>query len=187
MKRGGILIAVVALFCLLASGVVFAQTAAPEEQAGSTAMAAPAGSTGTAVPAEKAPMPAKVVKLHEVKAGEDLHLIAGYYYGDARQWKKIWALNKKELRNPNWLVIGQMIKVEVGPNWQPKFSMEQYIAQRGVAATVHKPGEPSKRTIYVHEKEDVHSTATPRLLEESPGEAQPQPRQGNTQDQGAPK
>jgi hypothetical protein len=176
MKRGGILIAVVALFCLLASGVVFAQNAAPEAQAGATV---------SAVPAEKAPMPTKLIKLHEVKAGEDLHLIAGYYYGDARQWKKIWALNKKELRNPNRIEIGQMIKVEVGPNWQPKFSMEQYIAQRGVAATVRKPGEPAKKTTYIHEKEDVHSTATPRLLEESPGDSQPQ--QGNTQDSGAPR
>ena len=27
--------------------------------------------------------------LHQVERGQDLHLIAGYYYGDARQWERI--------------------------------------------------------------------------------------------------
>ena len=32
--------------------------------------------------------------LHEVHAGDDLRLIAGYYYGDTRQWEKIWRANR---------------------------------------------------------------------------------------------
>jgi len=172
MKRAGMIVMVFGLF-LVWSWVVFAQesgatapTAAP-----TAAPAAPAVPETPAVPAAPGPMPSKVLKMHQVKAGEDLHLIAAYYYGDARQWKKVWELNKKEIRNPNRIEINQVIKVEVEPNWQPKFDMDKYLASRGLAG-VGKKG-PAKKTTYVREKEEVHSTATPMLLTEPPREEAP--------------
>ena len=188
MKRERILLAIVSLFVLLLSGVVLAQ------ESGSTTKAVPeAGATANAIPASEAPtapaveapaapaapvkeqMPSKVVKLHEVKSGEDLHLISAYYYGDARQWKKIWELNKKEIRNPNRIEIGQILKVEVEPGWQPKFNMDQYLSQRGVGG-LGKKAVSNKKTTYVREREEVHATATPRLLEEAPAQGgQPAP------------
>lgn len=39
--------------------------------------------------------------LHQVVAGDDLRLIAGYYYGDTRQWERIWQANRDQVRNPN--------------------------------------------------------------------------------------
>jgi len=34
---------------------------------------------------------------HSIRSGDNLHLIAGYYYGDPRQWQKIWKTNRKTL------------------------------------------------------------------------------------------
>ena len=47
--------------------------------------------------------------LHEVHAGDDLRLIAGYYYGDTRQWEKIWRANRDVIRNPNRIERGSYL------------------------------------------------------------------------------
>ena len=156
MKLKGIILVIVGLFVLMSAGAAYAQD------------------TGSK-PADAA-MPQKVIRVHEVKTGEDLHLIAGYYYGDSRQWKKIWEFNKKEIRNPNRISVGQMINVEVEAGWQPKFSMEQYLSQRGVPRAAG-PGVkgPTRQTKYVYEKEEVHSTVAPKLLEETGAETQAPP------------
>jgi hypothetical protein len=49
--------------------------------------------------------------LHEVRTGDNLHLIAGYYYGDARQWERIWEANREQLGNPNRLERGAWLRV----------------------------------------------------------------------------
>jgi hypothetical protein len=49
--------------------------------------------------------------LHQVMPGDDLHLIAGYYYGDARQWERIWQANKAQIRNPNLIERGALLRV----------------------------------------------------------------------------
>jgi hypothetical protein len=49
--------------------------------------------------------------IHEVLAGDCLHLIAGYYYGDARLWERIWNANRQLVRNPNVLVSGSFLVV----------------------------------------------------------------------------
>ena len=52
---------------------------------------------------------------HTVIAGDNLHLLAGYYHGDPRQWKRIWKLNRKSLRAPGLLVPGSVLRVEPDP------------------------------------------------------------------------
>jgi hypothetical protein len=59
--------------------------------------------------AASAPAPQEV--MHEVLPGDCLHLIAGYYYGDARLWPRIWKANKQLLRNPNVVELGSVLVV----------------------------------------------------------------------------
>jgi hypothetical protein len=49
--------------------------------------------------------------LHQVMPGDDLHLIAGYYYGDARQWERIWEANRDRIRNPNRIQRGALLRI----------------------------------------------------------------------------
>jgi hypothetical protein len=49
--------------------------------------------------------------LHEVLPGDNLHLIAGYYYGDARQWERIWQANRKPIPNPNRIERGMVLHI----------------------------------------------------------------------------
>ncbi len=49
--------------------------------------------------------------LHEVLPGDDLRLIAGYYYGDARQWKHIWKTNRAQIKNPNRIEQGSLLRI----------------------------------------------------------------------------
>jgi hypothetical protein len=62
-----------------------------------------------------APQPATAAAtgdlLHEVTPGDGLRLIAGYYYGDTRQWTRIWTANRDQLRNPNRLELGRILVI----------------------------------------------------------------------------
>jgi hypothetical protein len=49
--------------------------------------------------------------IHQVMPGDDLHLIAGYYYGDARQWERIWGANRDQIRNPNMIERGALLRI----------------------------------------------------------------------------
>ncbi len=49
---------------------------------------------------------------HTIRSGDNLHLIAGYYHGDPRQWKSIWKTNRKALASPHRLVPGRVLVIE---------------------------------------------------------------------------
>lgn len=49
--------------------------------------------------------------LHEVLPGDDLRLIAGYYYGDTRQWERIWNANRGQIRKPNRIEKGIYLRI----------------------------------------------------------------------------
>ena len=49
---------------------------------------------------------------HTIRTGDNLHLIAGYYYGNPRQWKSVWKANRKALSSANHLVPGRILKIE---------------------------------------------------------------------------
>jgi hypothetical protein len=49
--------------------------------------------------------------IHEVMAGDDLRLIAGYYYGDTRQWERIWKANRDQIKNPNRIEKGSLLRI----------------------------------------------------------------------------
>jgi hypothetical protein len=83
------------------------------------------------LPPEAQNLPREV--LHQVSSKENLHLLAGYYYGDPRQWKKIYRANRHRIRNPNRLEPGQLLRIPVAKNWSPRYNYEEWIqlAQRG--------------------------------------------------------
>ena len=76
--------------------------------------------------------------LHEVERGQDLHLIAGYYYGDARQWERIWQANRGVVRNPNRLRPGMVLHVPVDRDWKQGLSYAEWIKVGGTL----RPGGP---------------------------------------------
>ncbi|HSB69778.1 MAG TPA: hypothetical protein VLT62_10630 [Candidatus Methylomirabilis sp.] len=49
--------------------------------------------------------------LHQVRPGDELHLLAGYYYGDARQWERIWQVNRDQVSNPNRIRRGMILRI----------------------------------------------------------------------------
>ncbi len=57
---------------------------------------------------------------------ENLHLLAGYYYGNPRLWKKIYQQNRDVIANPNRLPVGQTLRIEVGEGWKPKFAYQDW-------------------------------------------------------------
>ena len=92
----------------------------------SRAQDAPAGvccNNGVALAPEGQPC----VLLHKVGPGENLHILAAYYYGDARAWQRIYAFNKKTIGNPNRIRAGQILRIEVPPCWTPRFDLQEFI------------------------------------------------------------
>ncbi len=90
--------------------------------------------------------------LHEVQAGDNLHLIAGYYYGDARQWERIWQGNRELIDDPNRIERGLWVRI---PDAEiPAEPYADFLARMGVT-----PGKP------------VGSTAPPAAAAAAPPDA----------------
>ena len=62
-----------------------------------------------------APAPAKpaapATQTYTVAAGDSLSKIAKKIYGDANQWKKIFEANKDQIKNPDLIHPGQVLKI----------------------------------------------------------------------------
>jgi nucleoid-associated protein YgaU len=55
---------------------------------------------------------------HEVAERDNLSLLAGYYYKDPRQWKRVFDRNSAMLTDPNLIVPGTLLKIETDPESQ---------------------------------------------------------------------
>lgn len=82
------------------------------------ALAAPGGAAFAGEPAE-----------HSIRADDNLHLIAGYYYRDPRQWRKLWQLNRASVARPSVLVPGRVLRVEVTPGVTWDIPYEEFRAR----------------------------------------------------------
>ncbi len=58
---------------------------------------------------------------------ENLHLLAGYYYNNPREWKRIYNDNRGVIRNPNRLPVGKTLKIQVGDGWKPRFTYTEWL------------------------------------------------------------
>jgi len=57
--------------------------------------------------------------LHQVQSNDNLHLLAAYYYGDARQWVQILDTNRDGIQHPSVIQPGQILRISLSPNWNP--------------------------------------------------------------------
>lgn len=145
----------------------------PAEPAAAPTGVEPAGATPfeseTPPMAEPAPSVTPVpagqqqFRLHKVGKDENLHILAAYYYGDARQWTKIYDLNKKKIRNPNTLEVGQMLKIDVPPGWQPRFNLPEFMDKERKRVANQGIPQAAKPKI-IHETQQIQ--VIPRLLPE---------------------
>ncbi len=62
---------------------------------------------------------APIEALHQVQSNDNLHLLAAYYYGDARQWVQILGTNRDGIQNPSVIQPGQILRISLSPNWNP--------------------------------------------------------------------
>lgn len=71
-----------------------------------------------------------VEALHQVKTEDNLHLIAAYYYGDARQWPRVYAANRTLIgKNPSVIHRGQVLKVLLPAGWAPLEPYDRFLAR----------------------------------------------------------
>lgn len=83
--------------------------------------------------------------LHKITSEqENLHLLSGYYYGNTRQWKRIYQDNRNIIKNPNRLPVGQTIRIQVGEGWRPRFSYQEWF-NLAIRNGEWKPGQPWQR------------------------------------------
>jgi hypothetical protein len=107
--------------------------------------------------------------IHEVMPGDDLHLIAGYYYGDARQWERIWRANRDQIANPNRLERGILLRIPDAV--LPEESYADFVARArggtGPAAVPVKSEVPAQPEVEAKPEVEV------RIAGEEPAPATP--------------
>ena len=50
-------------------------------------------------------------RTYTIAKGDSLSKIAKHFYGDARQWTRIFDANKDAIKNPDLIYPGQVIKI----------------------------------------------------------------------------
>jgi len=98
------------------------------------------------------------ILLHQVGPGENLHILAAYYYGDARAWQRIYNLNKKTIGNPNRIRAGQVLRIEVPPCWTPRFDLQEFIRIEEARTAIIKPASGERPKVHVS-----HETVEPKV------------------------
>jgi nucleoid-associated protein YgaU len=58
-----------------------------------------------------APKDEAVTRTYTVVAGDSLSKIAKKIYGSANRWKEIWEANKDQVKNPDLIHPGQILKI----------------------------------------------------------------------------
>ena len=55
--------------------------------------------------------PAPAETTYTVISGDSLSKISQHYYGDANQWRRIWEANRDQIKNPDLIHPGQVLKI----------------------------------------------------------------------------
>jgi len=150
----------------------------PEEDARPSAAATPLGG-GACCGEAAAKVPGQpCVLLHEVGPGESLYILSAYYYGDARGWRRIYDANRKQIKNPNKIMVGQVLRIKVEPCWSPRFDLQEFLRLERRRKEALKAEQVPKRIIKTREEVETKVTVT---LEEEEEEEETEERE-----QGAP-
>lgn len=73
--------------------------------------------TTATAPVDDEPTPAAGFRSHIVGPRETLYRLATIYYGDGRQWQKIYYANRKRIADPSDLPVG--IRLIIPPREDP--------------------------------------------------------------------
>ncbi|MFO8058016.1 MAG: hypothetical protein R6V10_12035 [bacterium] len=94
--------------------------------------------------------------LHRVGAGENLHILAAYYYGDPRAWRRIYNMNKEKLRNPNIIYKDQILAIEVPPCWTPRYNFDEFMQlEKQRREILAKPGRKKTKLVEKEERMEI--------------------------------
>ncbi|PIE33279.1 hypothetical protein CSA56_12485 [candidate division KSB3 bacterium] len=99
---------------------------------------------------------------------ENLHLLAGFYYLNPREWKRIYQNNRHVIKNPNRLPVGKTLQIVVGENWKPLFSYDEWFR----LANRNGQWQPKRSRSKAGRASKTSSPASPKT---SPVQAQPEP------------
>jgi len=66
---------------------------------------------------------------HEVSEKDNLYIIAGYYYKDPRQWRRIFDRNRDTIANPNLIVPGTVLEVQANPAKQWEIPYSEFVSR----------------------------------------------------------
>lgn len=80
---------------------------------------------------EYSPEPGKRRVVHTVQRGEELHLLAGYYRLNARDWHKLYTWNSDLVKNQNRIYPGQDLVIYVANDWTPPYNLDEYVRSIG--------------------------------------------------------
>ncbi len=64
--------------------------------------------------------------LHVVLPGENLHLLAAFYYGNPREWARIYRENRSVIPNPRVLKVGQKLRIVILEGWKPAVPYQEW-------------------------------------------------------------
>jgi nucleoid-associated protein YgaU len=64
---------------------------------------------------------------HRVRKGDNLSLLAGYYYRNPRLWKKIYRANSGDVADPNVLFPGGVLKIRTEPARQMQMTYSDFL------------------------------------------------------------
>ena len=118
---------------------------------------------------------------------ENLHLLAGYYYNNPREWKRIYHDNRGVIRNPNRLPVGQTLKIQVGEGWKPRFTYAEWLQMANRNGQWHSgqswrrartggvPAAPQQHTAEPTPAPQETPQVTEPPAQETPAEATPVP------------
>ncbi len=102
---------------------------------------------------------------------ENLHLLASFYYGNSREWRKIYDDNRTVIKNPNRLSVGQVLRIHVGDNWQPIVAYDTWFAL-AIRNGEWQPGVPWRRAntapVPLSSAPAVSSSSVPQASTEPP-------------------
>jgi nucleoid-associated protein YgaU len=64
---------------------------------------------------------------HRVREGDNLSLLAGYYYRNPRMWKKIYMANSADVSDPNVLFPGDVLQIKTDPARQLQMTYSDFL------------------------------------------------------------
>jgi nucleoid-associated protein YgaU len=89
-------------------------------------LAAAAGIDATPALAAEMAAEGEVIE-HRVRKGDNLSLLAGYYYRNPRLWKKIYRANSSDVADPNVLIPGDVLKITTEPAQQLQMTYSDFL------------------------------------------------------------